>query len=113
MTIIVGRNNAGKSTIAEALRLLSIIVSRYKGLQFFPAPKWLDLPKRTRGVSPSLANMEFNFETVFHRYGDPPAVIVANFEGGEKITVYIGLHDDVYATITDKTGSLITTKGDS
>jgi recombinational DNA repair ATPase RecF len=30
-TVIVGRNNAGKSTIAEALRLISLVVSRFKG----------------------------------------------------------------------------------
>jgi AAA15 family ATPase/GTPase len=28
VTVIVGRNNAGKSTVVEALRLVSLVVSR-------------------------------------------------------------------------------------
>jgi AAA15 family ATPase/GTPase len=41
-TIIVGRNNAGKSTIVEALRLVSIIVNRYQFLNFSDVPDWLE-----------------------------------------------------------------------
>ncbi len=33
-TIIVGRNNAGKSTIVEGLRLISLITQRYKNLNY-------------------------------------------------------------------------------
>lgn len=48
-TIIVGRNNAGKSTIIEALRLISIVVSRYQSLNFSSVPDWLEIPKSYRG----------------------------------------------------------------
>ena len=36
ITVIVGRNNAGKSTIVEALRLVSLVASR---LEFLPFSK--------------------------------------------------------------------------
>ena len=43
-TIVVGQNNAGKSTIIEALRLVSIVSSRV--LNFISVPKWLDLSSK-------------------------------------------------------------------
>lgn len=35
VTIIVGKNNAGKSTIVEALRLISAITRRFQGLNYY------------------------------------------------------------------------------
>ena len=36
ITILVGKNNAGKSTVVEALRLVSMVTNRYKGLTYHP-----------------------------------------------------------------------------
>ena len=55
LTIIVGQNNAGKSTIVEALRLLSIVVSRYRYLTYHSAPEWTQLPKVDYVISPAVA----------------------------------------------------------
>ncbi|VVB92839.1 DNA replication and repair protein RecF [uncultured archaeon] len=112
-TIIVGRNNAGKSTIVEALRLVSIVVSRYQSLNFSDAPTWADIPRRNRGVSPSLENMGFNFKTAFYRYGEPPAIITATFDTNHTITIYIGPQDNIYAIIKTPDGTQITNKGDA
>src|ERR1700728_4413316 len=76
-TIIVGRNNAGKSTIVEALRLVSIVVSRFKGdLASIPL-RW-DFPRARRGPHP-FKNLEINLQSIFHRYGEPPASVSATF----------------------------------
>lgn len=66
-TMIVGVNNAGKSTIAEALRLISVVVSRYEDLSFGSAPSWTGLGPQIRGVRPSSSNLGINFETIFHK----------------------------------------------
>lgn len=113
-TIIVGRNNAGKSTIVEALRLVSLIVSRAPYLNFADVPKWLDAPKSYRGVSPSLRGFEFDFTTVFHRYGEPPAVISAEFSTGGSMRIFIGKDKgeaQVHAVIQGKSGNIASTKG--
>ncbi len=112
-TIIVGRNNAGKSTIVEALRLVSIVVDRYQSLNFSDAPTWADIPRWYRGVAPSLENMGFNFKTVFYRYGEPPAIITATFDTNHTVTIYIGPGDKIHAIIMGPDGTLITTKGDA
>jgi hypothetical protein len=111
-TIVVGRNNAGKSTIVEALRLVSLVTSRYKALSFSNVPSWLDIPTRQRGVAPSLKNTEINLTGVFHRYGDPPARITAKFSSGEAVTIYLG-EEALHAVILDSKGKAISSKGEA
>lgn len=109
-TIIVGRNNAGKSTITEALRLLAIVLNRFEYLPFKAVPRWLEAPKVEVGVSPSLDNQDFEFGNVFHRYGNPPAEIVAKFDNGISLRVYIGGEDRIHAVLKDSRRSVVTTK---
>jgi len=95
--IVVGKNNAGKSTIVEALRLVSLITNRYQRLEFHRVPRWLDRPRSERGVSPSLQNIELNLESAFHQYSDPPAIITCTFASNETITIYIGKDAQLHA----------------
>ena len=106
-TIVVGKNNAGKSTIVEALRLLSLVANRYERLRFYNVPRWLDIPRREKGVSPSLRNTEINLDSVFNNYGDPPAVISAVFESGARVTIHIGGDGEVHAVLRDNNGRLV------
>ncbi len=98
---MVGKNNSGKSTLVEALELVSAVVNR-KGANFVYPPRWLELPKFRRGIAPSISHLGLNLNTVFHRYGDPPAEISATFEGGVTITVYLGAEQTIFATVESK-----------
>lgn len=110
-SVIVGRNNAGKSTIIEALRLLSIVVSRYRFLTFYPVPNWLEIPVRNRGITPSLDSIEFDFDNVCHRYGDPPATIIGSFSSGERVEIYLNpLKRAIYAVVRKKNGDPLISK---
>ncbi len=109
-TIIVGENNAGKSTIVEALRLLSLVINRREFLHFSNVPSWLDISRRERGVSPSLRNMEINLKSIFHRYGEPPAQISATFDSGENVTLYVGPEGELHGVFKDSKGQLIATQ---
>lgn len=110
-SIIVGKNNAGKSTIVEAFRIISLVAQRYRNLTYNEPPKWAGYPKALKGVIPSLKGMEINFESVFHRYGNPPANIKAIFDSGEAIDVLIGPEAQIFAVIYDAEGRPISTKG--
>jgi energy-coupling factor transporter ATP-binding protein EcfA2 len=110
-TLIVGRNNAGKSTIVEALRLVSHVANRYGNFLVAGVPDWLDLPRVYRGISPSLRGMEFNAETLYHRYGEPPAQITATFNSGDRVELYIGGETDdpnLFAVVFDADGTVVT-----
>jgi energy-coupling factor transporter ATP-binding protein EcfA2 len=110
MTVIVGRNNAGKSTVVEALRLVSIVVARYRRLGFYPGPEWILAGRANFGVRPSLRNTEISFNGMFHHYNDPPAVITAEFDEGQSVTIYIADEDRFHAVIRDKHGQIVRTR---
>lgn len=109
-TIVVGQNNAGKSTLVEALRIISIVSNRYKNLAYHPVPDWLDIPGRHYGVSPSLKSMEINFESIFFRYGSPPSRIIASFDDNSSISVYLGEKGKIHSVITDQRGKIINSR---
>lgn len=109
-TIIVGKNNAGKSTIVEALRLVSIVVSRYRNLTFHPGPEWIGEGRSLYGVRPSLKNMEITFDGMFHQYADPPAAITAHFSTGQTVCVYVAEDERIHAVLRDADGKVIKTR---
>jgi energy-coupling factor transporter ATP-binding protein EcfA2 len=108
-TVVVGRNNAGKSTVVEALRLVSVVLARHLSLGF-KEPNWGELPRAEVGVEPSVKNMEINFETLFYQYGDPPAIIDAKFANQASLTVYVG-PERLHAVIRDSNGRPARTRG--
>src|SRR3712207_4024636 len=89
-TVIVGRNNAGKSTVIEGFRLASVVIERYKNLTYKPPPSWLELPRRYRGVQPSALSLNLVSQNMFHRYQAPPATIEVRFSAGQRVTIYLG-----------------------
>lgn len=107
MTVVVGRNNAGKSTVVEALRLISIVVSRYRRLTFHPGPDWCGAGRVSYGVRPSLRNTELNFDGMFYHYSDPPAVVTGEFASGESVMVYVADEERIHAVIRDKKGRIV------
>ena len=112
ISIIVGQNNAGKSTLVEALRLISIVASR--ALHFQDTPSWLDLPSTYKGVSPSLSGLDFPKKSLFHKYQDGPAIVTAHFESKAKIEIYLGnINEDeigVFALIFDNENKIRKTR---
>ncbi len=110
MNIVVGANNAGKSTLVEAIHLVGLVVRRYKGLSYARPPAWTDLPRRSKGVSPAMGNIDLRGGSVFHRYGEPPAVITAHFSNGSKVKVFVGPENRIFALVYDTFGRLICSK---
>ncbi len=110
LTVIVGQNNAGKSTIVEALRLLSLAITRCTRLSYGTPPAWTGRPKREYGISPSLRNVEIEFSTLTHQYADPPSTATVVFSSGVSVTAYI---DDarLFAVIRDPAGQIVKTAG--
>ena len=54
--ILVGKNNAGKSTLIEALKILSTVSRKYKTARFVAPPEWVE-DERSKGITPNLVNM--------------------------------------------------------
>lgn len=106
ISVIVGMNNAGKSTIVDALRILSITTQRFRSLQFLDPPGWTGLDRGELGISPSLQNIHINFHTIFNHYGDPPGLVAAEFTNGTRLKIFIG-PEQIFALIYSPTGRLV------
>jgi hypothetical protein len=109
-TVIVGANNAGKSTIVEAVRLVSLVANRFRNLTYAAVPHWLEEPVGSRGVTPSLRDLNTDLAQVFHQYQDPPAVIEARFSSKAEIHVYIGPDSAIFAVVIAADGKVVLTK---
>src|ERR1700733_10527725 len=111
-TIIVGANNAGKSTLVEALRLVALITDRFRrGTgRFVPPPNWLIHPAAFDGLAPAVRGMPSDgFEpSVFHRYASPPAVLTATFSSGASVVVFVGPDAQVHGVARRPDGAPIT-----
>jgi hypothetical protein len=111
LTVVVGANNAGKSTIVEALRIVSIVATRFKRLPLVNPPDWLGAyeGRASIGVSPSLLNLEINFESIWYLY-DNPASITVKFENGSEIQIYVHKDGLCFASIYDQNGRLVSSQ---
>ncbi len=110
LSIIVGKNNAGKSTLIEILRIISIIVSRCSNLNFRMAPDWLDFNPTYVGISPSISNMNISTKNLFHMYGDPPSKISVTFSNKVRIEAYIGEDGEIFSIIYNQKGDIVNSK---
>ncbi len=111
-TIIVGQNNAGKSTIVEALRLISWATERFQTTNYQQAPPGLVEWKASKGITISKElTSDLSSDWTFHRLGPPPAHMIANFSDSSRIEVYIGSRGSAYAEIYDPSGHLVKDKG--
>ncbi|HLE02674.1 MAG TPA: AAA family ATPase, partial [Dehalococcoidia bacterium] len=111
-TIIVGANNAGKSTAIEAMRLVSLVANRYRNLNYSHPPPESGLPVMLWVASPSLENFNINFDHLYYLLGDPPAVITAQFTGGE-IAIYLVATKRLYAVVRNPAGKPVKNKSDA
>ena len=98
LTVLVGRNNAGKSTAVEALRLLGTAVRRFRSSgAFVDAPSWLDDSLAYRGIQPAVPDLDFDERSFFYGYGSGPALITATFMNRTSANVFIGPFGEVHA----------------
>lgn len=102
-SILVGRNNAGKSTLIEALKIISVITRKYKTLRFVAPPDWVK-ECVDFGVSPAVENMNISDRGIFYMYGEEPAVIEALFMNGTSIKAYVGEGLSIFANVYDSDG---------
>jgi predicted ATPase len=113
LNVIVGSNNAGKSSVVEALRITSFAVNRYRNLNYRRPPEWLDIGGINYGVSPSLKNAEINFDSICNQYNnDQPAVITANFINGSNVTTYLNREGYVHSVIKSPKGKILSSRGE-
>ena len=97
LTVAVGRNNAGKTTVVEGLRLLSLATARLTSGNYRNPLPGIGISYQLRGVQLPVDAASFNYETLFHDYGSPPALVTGEFASGASIEVHLGSPEYVFA----------------
>ena len=109
--IIVGQNNAGKSTIVEALRILSVVAQKFKQSNYLEVPRGLGLPLATRGIKVNLDNLKIDFRSIVYQYREEDGVVaelIAYFD--EKIRIHIYLSSEISFATIEASGQQIKNK---
>lgn len=109
-TIVVGKNNAGKSTLIETLRIVSIGVNRAGYINYTIPPYWLDIEKSLLGISPSIDSLDISIKNIFYLYGSSPALITTYFDNGVIVDIYVGEEAKIFVVIFDKNGRNIASR---
>ena len=90
MSVVVGNNNAGKSTLVEALRIVGEAARKFKRANYIPAPAELKLPAITKGFVLNTDNLKIDLRTVVFQYKDETfAEIKAIFQNKDSIRVLL------------------------
>lgn len=107
-TLIVGENNAGKSTIIEALRIISVTANKlFKNRQYINANDSLNIPKNIRGFNLNLDVYKVDLRSIVYFYKENiNAEIIAEFENNVIFKIYLN-SECVFATIYNKSGENI------
>ncbi len=98
--ILVGKNNAGKSTIGEVIRVVSLATNSYKNAIFISRPEWLyKEPLIEKGFSPSTKRIKINLNNCIHKYEEEIAKITAIFKNKTKIKIFINYNGEIFIKI--------------
>lgn len=112
-SIIVGKNNAGKSTAIEGFRLVSLVTERFPHLNFQDVPRWLGIAKRYKGARVDFSGLGLSWDDLFHRYQDPPASVEAKFDSDYSIEIFLGPDGASHTVIKDASGHPITSRAEA
>jgi energy-coupling factor transporter ATP-binding protein EcfA2 len=102
--ILVGPNNAGKSTILAAFRILSAAIrrARSRSAELIRGPDG-----RTLGHNVNLTSISVAGENIFHNYDDSePATVKFSLSSGNTLTLYFPERDTCYL-IADAGGKAV------
>ncbi len=110
ISIIVGENNAGKSCLIEALRLVSKAAQGSKKRVYVAPPKEFDLPAVVKGFTLDTQKLKIDLGIIIYFYNQAKyAKIIATFNDKSRIEIYLN-KKHAFAVIYDENGFVMKTK---
>ncbi len=110
ISAIVGKNNAGKSSLIEALRMVAMSVRKCTHTTYRDLPKEFGRPIREQGFRLEVEKLKIDLRGVVYRYEDVNAQVQAVFENNVKIYIYAN-KSYAYAVVYDKNGKCVRNRG--
>lgn len=96
INIMIGENNAGKSTAIEAIKLLAFAIDKLKKGNFIECPEEISDVKRNRCISLNITSLLIDISLASYKYRGGLSHIYGYFNNGLRVEVVI-LNSNVYA----------------
>ena len=112
-TVIVGQNNAGKSSLLEALRLIGRFVDHYPEVNFYEPERGWNLPRRSRVLKPSTATLGLDIPTIYYRYEPTDVIVEVTFTVGVKVKINIRADGAIFGEVFGPDGRSINSRAEA
>ena len=109
LCIIVGKNNAGKSTLIEALRLISAAGKKSNKVNFTLAPAGMGFAAYDKGIKLDVDKLKIDLRSIVYFYHDKVATLTAFFKDKTKIEIHLNT-EIAFACLYDNDGQNIKKK---
>ena len=95
--VIIGENNAGKSTLLEVIRIVNCAVERLKTKSYIPSEIEYGIGIGYKGVYFDLENLEIETDNLFFQYEEKTIQIIAEFTNKIEVHIYILASNKIFA----------------
>lgn len=109
LVVIVGKNNAGKSSMIEALRMVAYVSGKAGRTNYKPVAASLGVSARYKGIRIDTEKLKIDLRGIVYLYEEKIAKITAFFEDGCKIII-LADSETAFAILFDPNEKNITTK---
>ncbi len=89
INILIGENNAGKSTVIEAIKLLAFGVEKANLGRFTDCPDFMEAPIKHKSILLNIENLLIDINTASYKFNNQKSVITGYFDNNIKITIII------------------------
>lgn len=109
LNILVGKNNAGKSSMIEALRMVAYASQKATSTVYKDAPSDLNISRREKGIKIDVEKLKIDLRGIVYLYEEKIATINACFDDGCKIVI-VANKEVAYAFLYGPDGKNIKSK---
>lgn len=109
VSIFVGKNNAGKSSLIEALRLVAMAIRKSTTALYKELPPDLGVGSRIKGFKLDVDKLKIDLRGIVYLYEQKVAKIVTILDSGNKIEIYLN-SSYAYAVVYDYDGENVKSK---
>ena len=109
LVILVGKNNAGKSSFIEALRMVAFASQKSIQTTYKEAPIGLGISIREKGIRIDIEKLKIDLRGIVYLYEDKIAKIITVFQNGSRIVI-LANKDLAFAFLYSPEGKNIKTK---
>jgi len=92
INVLIGENNAGKSTVIEVIKLIALGIEKAKTGTYTECPIFMESSITEKCILLNIENLLIDISTASYKYNKQPSVITAYFD--DKVNIKITIYDN-------------------